>query len=73
MVACPTPGKVRFTSRAEALADSKRAERKSAGGAGSKGRRRAYQCPCGAWHITSMSKRDAKRLLRARARLTDAA
>ena len=70
---CPTPHKVRFTSREQALTDARRAERKGAGQIKVKGRRRAYQCECGSWHVTSMSKRDAKRRLRARARLTDAA
>lgn len=55
---CPTPCKVPHASRRAALGFAKRAKHLKAG------QLRPYQCRCGAWHLTSMNKRESKKAAR---------
>lgn len=60
---CPTPWKTPYTSRKEAKATLNTRRKASP-----KGQLRPYSCPCGYWHLTSMSRnvlRIAKRGRRA--------
>ncbi len=52
---CPTPWKMRFTSRRMALDLSRRAR------SGTKGQLRPYRCECGNWHLSTISAADLRR------------
>ena len=56
---CPTPWKQTFPSRASARDLLRRAK-----GPTKDGQIRPYLCPCGAWHLTSMSRREVKNVLK---------
>ena len=50
MTDCPTPTKIRYDDASRARYFAKNA----------RGQVRAYECECGGWHITSMTKREQK-------------
>jgi hypothetical protein len=66
-VACPTPWKVAFTTRAFAIADGRRAR---AGRQKAKsGQLRPYRCPgCGQWHLTTIDAKTFKQKKRQKRR-----
>jgi len=51
-VNCPTPSKLKFASRREALTATKHASSK---GKAVHRQLRPYHCQCGFWHVTSMT------------------
>jgi hypothetical protein len=66
-VVCPTPWKLRYVSRREAH-DAMRHKTQPLRA----GQMHAYPCVCGVWHLTSMTKKQAK-TLKKRARAMRAA
>lgn len=63
MSVCPTPAKWAFPSRRAAITQAKRYTKKPL----KDGQMRAYRCSCGAWHLTSMTKHEAREVAKRRA------
>ena len=51
---CPTPWKIVYVSRRNAHTDVKRHNQKQGV------QLKPYKCPCGHWHVSRLSKRQAK-------------
>jgi len=62
-VNCPTPWKISFGSRREALTTTRGVSRR--GKADAK-QLRPYHCRCGGWHLTSMSSAQLRQLRKQR-------
>jgi hypothetical protein len=58
--ACPTPRKLCYQSRREALQATRVMK------SGLKGQLRPYRCACGNWHLSSMGRRQHKAAIRRR-------
>lgn len=59
---CPVPWKLLFASRPEA-----RLAIRSMKHGGLKGSLRPYLCPCGSWHLTSMTRREVRQVQKRKA------
>jgi hypothetical protein len=56
---CPTASKMSFPTREEASAFNKRAH------AAGRAKLRVYRCTCSRWHLTHLTKREHKAIVRA--------